>query len=240
MDDIHVNIHIWGHHILLFLFYITRTSQLHYITITITVSTLGIVEAVIFILHKYYEGLVIQTEKVFAEVHFTLFFVVIFNTVMSSLLYVLSCYVANNQWSRTEAIDLDHYVAVRKEFEDVNRKIEMLKVERRSHVEKRESPVKGQSHVKKVSFHMQEDQLDLSGRLQTPASASASASASAPLPAPASVLERKNSWMREFWMQSITRKQVLVRKQRELLVQVRFHDLRVHFIEAHKLPPNFR
>ncbi len=60
-------------------------------------STLGIVEASVFILHEYYDGFILTTEAVFAQVHFTLFFVVIFNAVMSMLLFLSSKRVANNQ-----------------------------------------------------------------------------------------------------------------------------------------------
>lgn len=162
-------------------------------------------EALIFILHKYYAGLVIETERVFAEVHFTLFFVVIINAIMSSLLYFLSTKVAQNKWFRMEAIDLDHYVAVRKQFDAVNDELKKLKSKQIA------------SRSKKNKDHRQS-----TGEI---------------LEAP--LTNKHEYWAKRFWGNYVT-KNMLRSKQRELLVQVRFHEMRVHFIESHKLPHNFR
>ena len=42
------------------------------------------------------------------------------------------------------------------------------------------------------------------------------------------------------YLQQIIRQPVLLMKYRQLLVQVRFHELRVHFIESNKHPPKFQ
>ena len=173
-------------------------------------STLGIVEAIIFLLHKYYKGLVVETEIVFAEIHFTLFFVVIINAVMSSLLYFLTSRVAKTQWFRMETIDIDHYVAVRKEFESVKEKLKRLKAYQISEKVER-------SNHRTVKFDVKETETEHEASLTT----------------------KKENWFTRLWGNSVT-KNILERKHRELLVQVRFHEMRVHFIESHNLPSNFR
>ena len=171
-------------------------------------STLGIVEAIIFLLHKYYKGLVVETEIVFAEIHFTLFFVVIINAVMSSLLYFLTSRVAKTQWFRMETIDIDHYVAVRKEFESVKEKLKRLKADQISEKMRTRSD-------RSLKFDMRATEPE--GPLTT----------------------KKENWFTKLWGNYVT-KNILERKHRELLVQVRFHEMRVHFIESHNLPSNFR
>jgi len=84
-----------------------------------------------------------------------------------------------------EAIDLDHYVAVRKQFESVNKDLKELMMNYSSSA------------------------------------------------------ESKGKLLHRFWKSTVT-KMMLHRKRNELLTQVRFHDMRVHFIESHKLPHNFR
>ena len=222
-------------------------------------STLGIVEAVIFILHKYYAGLVVKTEMVFAEVHFTLFFVVIINAIMSSLLYFLSSRVAKNQWVRMEAIDLDHYVAVRNQFDDVNKKIEELKANQIYNKAKKNANSNGNKksdnkHQRAVSFDLREEEVgseeiqrqqqnyyatdksNLSGHSSGGFNSRSKSNSGG---GSGSGSGRTEHWFTSFYNDIVT-KNVLKKKHRELLVQVRFHELRVHFIESHKLPPNFK
>jgi hypothetical protein len=95
-----------------------------------SVSTLGIVEAAVFVMHKYYKDLNIQVERVFAEVHFTLFFVAIMNAIMSIILYILTSRVAAGMWIQMESIDLDKYVMIRKEYDEVNTQLRESKRKR--------------------------------------------------------------------------------------------------------------
>ena len=95
-----------------------------------SVSTLGIVEAAVFVMHKYYKGLNIQVERVFAEVHFTLFFVAIMNAIQSIILYILTSHVAAGMWTQMESIDLDKYVMIRKEYDEVNAQLRASKRKR--------------------------------------------------------------------------------------------------------------
>ncbi len=139
-------------------------------------STLGIVEATVFLVHHYYSDLNLQVERVFAEVHFTLFFVAIINALMSSLLYFLAARVADEQWDKHETVDIDHYVVVRKNFDAM------------------------EEQMKAIDDYAQGGIRLLMANL----------------------------------------KKLTDSKYRDLLVQVRFHELRVHFIESNDLDPRFR
>lgn len=176
-------------------------------------STLGLVEAGIFLLHKYYPDLNISVEKVFAEVHFTLFFVAIINAIMSVLLYLFTTRVAEKYWVRMETIDLDHYVAIRKKFEAVEDALEELEKE----------------HLMKKRKYIKDD---IGNQAQFTDSVRSTASA----------YEQHSftSFVRALVRHSTRKERRLVRKHRKLLVQVRFHELRVHFIDSNNLDPRFK
>ncbi len=148
------------------------------------------------------------------------------------LLFLLASRVANRQWVRIEAIDLDHYVAVRKQYDDVNRKLEALEVNQsmrqsRGDINNRS---KKNDHQRQVSFEVKQDDAGNKSKSQKSTLEETS---------PAEQDDETNNLVWRFWNYNVT-KHLLKRKQHELLVQVRFHELRVHFIESHHLPPNFR
>lgn len=176
-------------------------------------STLGLVEAGIFLLHKYYPELNISVEKVFAEVHFTLFFVAIINAIMSVLLYLFTTRVANKYWVRMETIDLDHYVAIRKQFEAVENALEELE---NAHLMKRRKFI--------------DDPVGKQVKFTDSVRSTASAYEHHTL----------TSFVKNLVYYSTRKKRRLVRKHRKLLVQVRFHELRVHFIDSNQLDPRFK
>jgi hypothetical protein len=167
------------------------------------VSTLGIVEATIFLVHHYYTDLNIKVEFVFAEVHFTLFFVAIINAIMSCLLYFFASQVAESIWFRLETVDLDHYVAIRKQFDALQEQLQVIKSSRHD------------DEKNKVKFQHMNSSRETNTFIQ--------ALSISKIP---------------FLKANI--KQMLNVKYRNLLVQVRFHELRVHFIESNGLDPRFR
>ena len=83
-------------------------------------------------MHKYYKDLNIQVERVFAEVHFTLFFVAIMNAIQSIILYILTSRVAARMWTQMESIDLDKYVMIRKEYDEVTAQLRETKKRKRA------------------------------------------------------------------------------------------------------------
>ena len=87
-------------------------------------ATLGIVELFIFLLHRYYEDLNVARELVFADVHFALFYTAIFNAFQSVIMAILSSRVSTKAWVFCEALDIEHYVELREEFDRIT--IELL------------------------------------------------------------------------------------------------------------------
>ena len=178
-------------------------------------STLGIVEATVFLVHHYYLDLNVQVERVFAEVHFTLFFVAIINALMSILLFFLASHVADNQWEKLERVDIDHYVVVRKQFDAMQEQLRAI-----------------QDYDYNESQHGNGDGNGDGDN------------------------HHGHSFCRKMWNKTCTYlpykykyKYLLANlkafiiinsKHRDLLVQVRFHELRVHFIESNSLDPRFR
>jgi len=158
-------------------------------------STLGIVEAVVFVIMHYATIEDMTRERVFAEIHFLLFFVATFNAVMATILYLLTDVAAKRKWLNVEDLNIDNYLAVRNEFQAVNDELNAVK-------------------------------LDISRRLLAVDRGSTNES---------DVLTKiSNSLLLEIGHGK------LMGRYRRLLVQVRFHELRVHFIELNGLHPKFR
>ena len=179
------------------------------------VATLGCVEFFIFILHKYYTGLNIEQELVFADVHFTLFFTAIFNAFQCAILAFGATRVSERQWVRAEQLEVDHYVEIREEFERV------------------EGLLYNTSTVKSTQ------------RNRNAATTGDSAS------------EASSDWgienaeiAFEFNCTGITRNAQnffkfvrhphLYQKHQKLLVQIRYHELRIHFLQSNNLPLKFK
>lgn len=183
-------------------------------------STLGLVEAGVFLVLHYYPGLNINVKNVFAEVHFTLFYVAIINAIMSVLLYLFTSRVAEKQWVRMETIDLDHYVAIRKQFEAIE--FALKEMEENDDMKKKTyNPVS--SRGKKHEFAQNNMTSQLSNRSKFEQS---------------SLIDLRKSLVQFPIFGS--KRASLIAKYRKLLVQVRFHELRVHFIDCNKLDPRFK
>ena len=170
-------------------------------------ATLGIVEAAVFLIHQYFE-VNLEKERIFADVHFTLFFVAIINALMGCIIYILAMQVAESRWVNMEALDTNHYVAIRAQFHQVQKQLRNL-----------ENPNNNNHHSTTTSmdkndeFSTNDDTVVTNDRIVTLTQ----------------ILGRNDMF-----------KAVLRKKHTSLLVQLRFHDLRVHFIEKHNLPATFR
>ncbi len=55
----------------------------------------------------------------FVDVHFMLFYTAVFNAIQSGLVRLITSHKTSKLWMQTEDIDIDHYVAIRKEFDRV-------------------------------------------------------------------------------------------------------------------------
>ncbi len=182
-----------------------------------TVSTLGLVEAIIFLAHHYYPDLDLEKERIFADVHFTLFFVAIINALMSCIIYSIASRVAKNRWTKLEVLDTNHYLAFRQQFAQVTKKMEELEEDDKHKYDpayQRRKKLKQQ----RESFQDNPNKDDFITFVGT-------------------ALDQSSN-MR--FGQADHLRNLLKKKHAELLVQLRFHELRVHFIETHSLKANFK
>lgn len=159
-------------------------------------TTLGIVEFCIYLMHKYYKEFNFKMEAIFVDVHFMLFYTAVFNAIQSSLVRVVAGYRTDKSWLQTEDIDIGHYVAIRKEFDRVE---------------------------SKMNANGWEDN---------------SLSRPGDLPPPSSYWRSFQKGMHNLAFR--IRHPQLSRRNNQLLVPIRFHELRAHFIDSNNLPPRFK
>lgn len=114
-------------------------------------------------------------------------------------------------WVQTEEIDIGHYVAIRKEFDRVENEWKMLQNNtNESNLVNHDS---ARSSSLNASFHEADHEFNLS-----------------------------KSKLQQFWkdMYMKLRYPRLYLRKRKLLIPVRFHELRHHFIEQNGLTPKFK
>ena len=169
-------------------------------------ATLGVVELAVHLLQTYGE-LDKERKAVFADVHFLLFYTAIFNAFQAAILAVCSSRVSFGLWVKTEELELDHYVEIREEFDRIHEELYGAPVPRQS----------GETKQKKSftkSFRSYAAAFDAHGEGGMMASI-------------------KRFFLAAVYTVIFPRKKA---KYNQLLVQVRFHELRVHFLESYDLP----
>ena len=62
-------------------------------------------------------------KAIFVDVHFMLFYTALFNAIQSCLVRLWTVHRTDKSWSKTEDIDIGHYVAIRKEFDRLESKL---------------------------------------------------------------------------------------------------------------------
>jgi hypothetical protein len=186
------------------------------------VATLGMVEFFIFLLHKYYEDLDIAKEQVFANVHFTLFYTAVLNAFQSVILAFLTMRISHRMWVQTETLELNHYVEIREEFELVSAQLEQLKYK----------PGSGSSTSGETP-EVEDEQHPKSSK--QPAKIAGGGDSEF-------VFEFSIKGVRKLFGRLLDRIKYprIKSKHDQLLVQIRFHELRVHFLQAYKLPLKLR
>jgi len=151
-------------------------------------ATLGIVELGIWLMHSYYVGFNVDIELVFADVHFLLFYTAIINAVQTILLHRLTMMYARRRWTRSEELDINQYVLLRKNLRDT--RDEVMRTNRNLHeIYAVDTPGNVWSLMKLLYYRL--FSLDLARRYE------------------------------------------------KLTKQRRFHELRVHLIDANDLPKKF-
>lgn len=155
-----------------------------------------------------------------------LFYTAVFNAIQSVLVRIVSARRTDRAWVQTEDIDIGHYVAIRKEFDRVDNELKQVEQEldhesegvgRNDGIASPERPNLGASR----SEHDQQQQQ----------------------------LRQSQSFLlsiRDYFRETINDISLRVRhpqlshRKRELLVPLRFHELRAHFIDTNNLPPKFK
>ena len=190
-------------------------------------ATLGIVELFIHLLHEYYDNLDTAAESVFVDVHFVLFYTAIFNALQSVILAVFAHRVSYATWVRTEELELNHYVEIREEFDRV--RAELFDDSRyQQHQSQHNTTTSGNATERSTqppstrkSWHSVRRSLHRS-TLEFYDSNGATVWDSI-----------RSSCVGIYYYLKYPR---LKAKHDELLVQVRFHEMRVHFLQSYDLP----
>jgi hypothetical protein len=177
------------------------------------VAILGIVEFFIYLLHRYDTGLDMVAKEIFSQVHFTLFFTALFNAIQSCILAFLISRNSQRLWVETEYQDLHHYIEIREEFDIVSKELATI-VKTKGHGYN--ASELGSGIHRRYSI----DEMDgTSTQFQY------------------TVSNLGDTWNRI--LQSARYPQIS-RRYQSLLVQIRFHELKLHFIQANKLPKTLR
>jgi len=171
-------------------------------------TTLGLVEFFLLMLGTY-TSLNFPT---FGKVHLALTVAALMETLQSVILGVFVMRNSNMMWVQTEYQDLHHYVEIREEFDRVEEKLAKMKIEDRKLTD---------SHEKGECLNRGESSVSEAERLW-PSNAENHCS-----------LQLKRLW--RFMVRSV-RYPNLMRKHNKLLMQLRFHELKFHFIKSNKLP----
>ena len=175
-------------------------------------------ELILHMIHEYGGSVNSQWEAIFVNVHFMLFFTAIFNALQSCVVRLLTIRKTNKSWLTTEDIEISHYVAVRKDFDRLERQLKTVNPKYMGSLTQRERQPPTDSTSCDVP-HQQQQQ-------------SSSSSSSSTLWK--SIKESLSHLALRI------RHPRLYRRRDKLLTIVRFHELRAHFIESNNLPAKFQ
>ena len=87
-------------------------------------------EVGVWLVIKFHTNIDFEKERVFADVHYCLFFTAIFNALQTFLLAIISFAISRRKWVQTESLELDHYVELREEFDRCKAELRRLKLRR--------------------------------------------------------------------------------------------------------------
>ena len=185
-------------------------------------------EFFLYVLNTYHENLDKNKYSVFADIHFALFYTAIFNAFQSVLLAFCTVRVSRKIWVKTEMLELNHYVEIREEFEHVKHQLDMLH-------ERTHGTHKGSKSSVASSTSSEPAPPTSSSPFPQPNEQDGRRGSTSSTGSPASTI---GDPLRNFGQAILDRIQypAVRRKYTQLLLQVRFHELRVHFLQAYELP----
>jgi hypothetical protein len=178
-------------------------------------------ELILHMIHEYGGGMNSQLEAIFLNVHFMLFFTAIFNALQSCVVRLLTIRKTNKSWLTTEDIEISHYVAVRKDFDRLERQLKTVNPKYMGSLTQRERQPPTDYSTSCDVPHQQQQQKQSS-------SSSSSSTLWKSIKESLSHLALRIRHPR------------LYRRRDKLLTIVRFHELRAHFIESNNLPAKFQ
>jgi len=166
-------------------------------------------------------------KQVFADVHFLLFYTAILNALQSLLLHFVSKRMSQRLWVQTESLELSHYVEIREEFENVKHELELL------HNRKSNSTTPTGSAA--GSAGTSDEDAD---RAELGSDKHLSTGRNGPNETAEEAFALNQDCISEAFQGLVDRIRypALKTKYNELLLQIRFHELRVHFLQAYNLP----
>jgi len=194
-------------------------------------ATLGIVEFLLHVMAEYYEKYDKAKKQVFADVHFLLFYTAILNALQSLLLHYVSKRESKRLWVRTEMLELNHYVEIREEFDSVKQQLDQLRHNRSSSGNNKQKARNGGSS----SNTSHDDEADQEAGKDPKRTNDA---ATGPDETAEDVFVLNQDCISQAFQSLVDRIRypAVKTKYNELLLQIRFHELRVHFLQAYNLP----
>jgi len=130
-----------------------------------------------------------------------LFYTALFNAIQSCLVRLWTVHRVDKAWIKTEDIDLGHYVAIRREFDRLESKLNREKSSTAGSTNNNSNTTTTGTGESSTWELFREALSDLSFRIRHPHYS---------------------------------------RRKEQLLVPIRFHELRAHFIDSNNLPPKFK
>jgi hypothetical protein len=197
------------------------------------VATLGIVEFFLYLISEYYPDYDSSRKAAFADVHFMLFYTAIINAFQTVLTAFVTSTISKQMWIKTEMVELNHYVEIREEFDSLQRKLHQLETQSTANTKKSETikDVSPQNDVEVASNPVNTSSTDPTQQPnQNPQPTTNESSPSQ------TSLSWYWPWKRCRLCYDRIRYRRIRRKYHRLMVQIRFHELRVHFLEAYQLP----
>jgi hypothetical protein len=180
-------------------------------------------------------------KAVFGDVHFALFYTAILNAFQSMILAFFTMRVSTRLWIQTEALELNHYVEVREEFDRIQAELNNFNQEDSSEKNTHDSGEQEENQ----GAHAQDDEDDNDNDNDNhPNDKAASKKERTSTKSYPTEYVFETSWkgIQLFGRRLVhlVRRPRLMHQYNKLLIQVRFHELRVHFLRAYNLPPKLK